>query len=112
MVPLRWRSHLGARDQLAYYSNFGSRVDLAAPGGARRYEIPLYDGGEGDLLYGCGSCDMKSGVAAMILSTEVNPVVSARGRKLGIRCVQGCADKLAALTQRIGDTVHMNGRAV
>ncbi|MDQ2910055.1 MAG: S8 family serine peptidase, partial [Actinomycetota bacterium] len=51
-VPLRWRAHLGARDQLAYYSNYGSRVDLAAPGGARRYQIPGYDGGEGDILYG------------------------------------------------------------
>ncbi len=51
-VPLRWQAHVGARDQLAYYSNYGSRVDLAAPGGARRYEIPLYDGGDGDILYG------------------------------------------------------------
>ena len=51
-VPLRWTEHVGARDQLAYYSNYGSRVDLAAPGGARRYEIPGYDGGEGDILYG------------------------------------------------------------
>ena len=51
-VPLRWRSHVGARDQLAYYSNYGSRIDLAAPGGARRYQIPGYDGGDGDILYG------------------------------------------------------------
>jgi len=51
-VPLRWTTHVGARDQLAYYSNYGSRVDLAAPGGARRYEIPSYDGGSGDILYG------------------------------------------------------------
>jgi subtilisin family serine protease len=51
-VPLRWQAHIGARDQLAYYSNYGARVDLAAPGGARRYEIPGYDGGEGDVLYG------------------------------------------------------------
>jgi subtilisin family serine protease len=51
-VPLRWRSHVGARDQLAYYSNYGSRVDLAAPGGARAYEIPAYDGGPGDVLAG------------------------------------------------------------
>ena len=43
---------MGARDQLAYYSNYGSRIDLAAPGGARRYEIPAYDGGEGDILAG------------------------------------------------------------
>jgi subtilisin family serine protease len=51
-IPLRWQAHVGARDQLAYYSNYGSRIDLAAPGGARRYEIPLYDGGDGDILYG------------------------------------------------------------
>jgi subtilisin family serine protease len=51
-VPLRWQAHVGARDQLAYYSNYGSRVDLAAPGGARRYEIPGYDGGDGDVLAG------------------------------------------------------------
>ena len=51
-VPLRWRAHVGARDQLAYYSNYGSRIDLAAPGGARRYQIPGYDGGDGDILYG------------------------------------------------------------
>jgi subtilisin family serine protease len=55
-IPLRWQDHVGARDQLAYYSNYGSRVDIAAPGGARRYEIPGYDGGEGDVLYdGWGS---------------------------------------------------------
>jgi subtilisin family serine protease len=51
-VPLRWTEHVGARDQLAYYSNFGSRIDLAAPGGARKYEIPGYDGGEGNVLFG------------------------------------------------------------
>jgi subtilisin family serine protease len=51
-IPLRWKDHIGARDQLAYYSNYGSRVDLAAPGGARRYEIPGYDGGAGDVLSG------------------------------------------------------------
>jgi subtilisin family serine protease len=51
-VPLRWQQHVGAPDQLAYYSNYGSRIDLAAPGGARRYEIPAYDGGDGDVLSG------------------------------------------------------------
>jgi subtilisin family serine protease len=51
-VPQRWRSHVGARDQLAYYSNYGSRVDISAPGGARKYQIPAYDGGDGDLLAG------------------------------------------------------------
>jgi subtilisin family serine protease len=51
-VPLRWKEHVGERDQLAYYSNYGSRIDLAAPGGARKYEIPGYDGGEGNVLFG------------------------------------------------------------
>ena len=44
-VPLRWSAHVGTRNQLAYYSNSGLRVDLAAPGGARAYEIPAWDGG-------------------------------------------------------------------
>lgn len=39
----------------------------------------------------------RLGIAALILSTETNPVVSARCRKLGIRCVQGCDDKRTAL---------------
>jgi 3-deoxy-D-manno-octulosonate 8-phosphate phosphatase (KDO 8-P phosphatase) len=37
------------------------------------------------------------GVDCVVVSTEVNPVVSARGRKLGVPCVQGCQDKKAAL---------------
>ena len=51
-VPLRWSSDVGARDQLAYYSNYGSRVDISAPGGARAYELPAWDGGPGDILAG------------------------------------------------------------
>jgi len=39
----------------------------------------------------------KAGIEAIIISTETNPVVAARSRKLGIRCVQGCEDKRAAL---------------
>lgn len=37
------------------------------------------------------------GVQAMVLSTEENPVVSARCRKLKLTCVQGVADKAARL---------------
>jgi len=37
------------------------------------------------------------GVDVAIISTETNPVVSARAGKLGIPCVQGCKDKRAAL---------------
>ena len=41
----------------------------------------------------------RAGIQSVILSTEVNPVVTARSRKLGIRCVQGCENKQAALEQ-------------
>ena len=39
----------------------------------------------------------RAGIATAIISTETNPVVEARSRKLGIRCIKGCADKAAAL---------------
>jgi len=39
----------------------------------------------------------KAGIGAIVISTETNPVVAARSRKLGIRCLQGCADKRSAL---------------
>ena len=37
------------------------------------------------------------GIESVIISTEANPVVSARAHKLKIRCVQDCRDKRAAL---------------
>jgi subtilisin family serine protease len=43
---------VGARDQLTYYSNYGSRVDITAPGGARKFNVPRYDIGNADILYG------------------------------------------------------------
>jgi 3-deoxy-D-manno-octulosonate 8-phosphate phosphatase (KDO 8-P phosphatase) len=39
----------------------------------------------------------QRGIATLIISTETNPVVSARSRKLRIHCVQGCNDKRATL---------------
>ena len=39
----------------------------------------------------------KAGVPMMILSTETNPVVSARGRKLGLPVEGGCGDKASYL---------------
>lgn len=39
----------------------------------------------------------RLGIGSVIISTETNSVVSARSRKLRIRCVQGCEDKLVAL---------------
>jgi Subtilisin-like serine proteases len=45
-------AQLGLRDQLTYYSNYGERIDIAAPGGARKFNIPRYDVGSADILYG------------------------------------------------------------
>ena len=39
----------------------------------------------------------KLGIETVIISTESNPVVSARARKLKIQCVQDCEDKRAIL---------------
>jgi lantibiotic leader peptide-processing serine protease len=35
----------GTRNQLAYYSNYGPRIDIAGPGGARKFNLPNYDRG-------------------------------------------------------------------
>ena len=39
----------------------------------------------------------RFGIATAVISTETNPVVGARSRKLAIRCIQSCPDKRAAL---------------
>ncbi len=36
---------IGKKDQLTYYSNYGPRIDIAAPGGARKFNLPNIDGG-------------------------------------------------------------------
>ena len=41
------------------------------------------------------------GIDSVIISTEANPVVSARARKLKIDCVQNCMDKRGVLEDRI-----------
>ena len=41
------------------------------------------------------------GIEPLVISTEINPVVAARSRKLGIRCIHGCQDKKAALEEII-----------
>ena len=40
----------------------------------------------------------EAGVSVVVISTEINPVVAARCRKLGIDCTDACDDKVAALT--------------
>jgi len=53
----------------------------------------------------------KANVQTVILSTEVNPVVTARSQKLGIRCVQGCANKQAALDQFLAEAQLTHAQA-
>jgi YrbI family 3-deoxy-D-manno-octulosonate 8-phosphate phosphatase len=43
----------------------------------------------------------RLGIETIIISTETNPVVSARARKLKMRCVQQCEDKRAELEKII-----------
>jgi 3-deoxy-D-manno-octulosonate 8-phosphate phosphatase (KDO 8-P phosphatase) len=47
------------------------------------------------------------GISTLIISTETNPVVAARSRKLAIRCIQGCDDKRAML-QRVVDELGLS----
>ena len=44
---------VGTQDNLAYYSSYGDRVDVSAPGGGRKYGVPKFDTRPGtDVLYG------------------------------------------------------------
>jgi lantibiotic leader peptide-processing serine protease len=38
-------NNIGKTDQLAYYSNYGPRIDVAGPGGARKFNLPGADRG-------------------------------------------------------------------
>ena len=43
---------VGRTNQLTYYSNYGPRIDVAAPGGARKFNVPSADrGGTGGYPY-------------------------------------------------------------
>jgi len=43
---------VGRRNQLTYYSNYGPRIDVAGPGGARKFNLPNADrGGTGGFPY-------------------------------------------------------------
>ncbi len=67
--------------------------------------LVLQDGSEGVL---CSRSDgfgldavRDAGVKMMVLSTEKNPVVSARCKKLKLQCIQGCDNKPVALKQEL-----------
>jgi YrbI family 3-deoxy-D-manno-octulosonate 8-phosphate phosphatase len=44
----------------------------------------------------------RLGVEALVVSTEKNPVVAARCKKLDIACVQGCAEKGPTVAELVG----------
>jgi N-acylneuraminate cytidylyltransferase len=53
---------------------------------------------------GMGVARLKAaGIPVLILSTETNPVVTARARKLGVEVIQGSADKASALAAWAAD---------
>jgi YrbI family 3-deoxy-D-manno-octulosonate 8-phosphate phosphatase len=69
--------------------------------------LVLEDGTEGVM---CSRSDglglsrlRKLGIDMMIMSTEKNPVVAARARKLKLDCVHGVDDKLAELKRQLED---------
>jgi len=45
----------------------------------------------------------EAGVEVFVLSTETNPVVAARCRKLKIECIHGSDDKLSVFKQMLAD---------
>jgi YrbI family 3-deoxy-D-manno-octulosonate 8-phosphate phosphatase len=51
---------------------------------------------------GCGLL-RAAGIEVVILSTETNPVVSARAAKLGVTALQGCPDKGAAMRSLLAE---------
>lgn len=36
---------VGSQNQLSYYSNYGPRIDVAGPGGGRKFNLPVWDRG-------------------------------------------------------------------
>ncbi|MDX9701587.1 MAG: HAD hydrolase family protein [Candidatus Auribacterota bacterium] len=71
--------------------------------------IVLQDGTEGVICNrsdGLGIAKIKQmGIPVIVISTETNPVVTARCNKLGLPCIQGCEHKLSALrieAQKLG----------
>lgn len=71
-------SGVGRKNQLAYYSNYGPRIDFAAPGGARKFNLPAIDNGgtEGWPWTGQGSMAGGSSVADGYNAWEVFSITS------------------------------------
>ncbi len=43
---------------------------------------------------------LKAGIKALVISSEKNPIVSVRCKKLKLPCIQGCDNKLLALRRQ------------
>lgn len=54
----------GKMNQLAYYSNYGPRIDLAGPGGARKFNLPSLDRGGCEGWPWCGNISVEGGTSA------------------------------------------------
>jgi len=50
----------------------------------------------------------RLGIETAIISSELTPVVAARSRKLGVRCVQSSGDKLDALRAICGELLGLS----
>jgi subtilisin family serine protease len=52
---------VGEENQLTYYSNYGPRIDFAAPGGARKFNVPSVDRGGCEGWPFCGADSVLGG---------------------------------------------------
>lgn len=109
---------LGKRDQLTYYSNYGSRIDVAAPGGARKFNIPRYDVGAADILYGgwgtLGALDASGEICTDPASASLLTFACFKVQGAGFGWLQGTsmsspnATGVAALTLAARSTLKGN----
>lgn len=65
--------------------------------------LVFQDGKEGVFCHRSDGLGLKAvrelEITTVVISTEVNPVVSARCQKLNLTCIQGCENKLKALEE-------------
>ncbi len=54
---------VGKQNQLAYYSNYGPRIDFAGPGGARKFNLPVWDRGGCEGWPWCGTNSVEGGTS-------------------------------------------------
>jgi hypothetical protein len=88
----------GLKDQLAYYSSYGSRVDIAAPGGARSLNVPIFDASGGDGVAGYGVFGPTTTSASLCTSLSVS-CIKVNGD--GFMWIQGTSMSTADVTGAI-----------